>query len=304
MPITTAEVSSDFPFESHYADVLGAKMHYVDVGEGDPIIFLHGNPTSSYLWRNIIPFVSEQGRCIAPDLIGMGKSDHPDIGYHYDDHYRYLSAFIDSLQLNRPVTLVIHDWGSALGFRWAYEHQDQVRGIAFMEAMIKPLEWKDMPKGYGVMFRLLRAPVTGYLMTSVANLFVKKMLPDMVHRGLTPQAQAYYSSAFPTIASRKAVQQWPAEIPLGSSPVGNYQTVEAYSQWLQETDLPKILFYANPGAIIREQEAQWCRDHFKNLQTVDIGDGLHFIQEDNPNLIGSELSTWYATQMAGDSTRG
>ncbi len=136
---------SAFPFESKYADVLGSKMHYVDVGEGDPIVFLHGSPTSSYLWRNIIPYLSPHARCVAVDLIGMGKSDHPGISYRFNDHYRYLSAFIDTLDLGSNVTLVIHDWGSALGFRWAHEHQDRVRAIAFMEAMVRPLSLGDMP---------------------------------------------------------------------------------------------------------------------------------------------------------------
>jgi haloalkane dehalogenase len=291
---TTTEVPAEFNFESHYADILGSRMHYVDVGDGDPVIFLHGNPTSSYLWRNVIPHLSDHARCIAPDLIGMGKSDHPDIAYRFDDHYRYLSEFIDSLELDRPVTLVIHDWGSALGFRWAYDNPDRVKGIAFMEAMIKPLNWEDMPKGYGPMFRLLRAPGTGYLLSSVANLFVKKMLPDMVERGLTPQAKKYYESAYPTISSRKPVQQWPCEIPLGGSPADNYATVDRYSKWLTETDLPKILFHASPGAIIRDAEAQWCQDNYSNLEVVNIGAGTHFIQEDNPDLIGTELSRWYA----------
>ena len=288
------EISAAFPFESKFVDVHGSKMHYVDVGTGDPILFLHGNPTSSYLWRNIIPYLSDQGRCIAPDLIGMGKSDHPDIPYRYDDQYKYVSGFVDALDLGSNITLVIHDWGSGLGFRWAHEHEQRVKGIAFMEAMLEPLTWDVMPAQAKVAIRMMRAPGMGWLMASVGNLFIKKMLPDMVHRDLSSEEQAYYASAFPTVSSRKAVRQWPREIPIAGKPADNAATVGAFAEWLRQTDLPKILFHASPGGIIRDKEVAWCQENFANLQTVDIGDGHHFIQEDNPHLIGSELSKWYA----------
>jgi len=288
------EISSRFPFESKFVEVHGSKMHYVDVGEGEPILFLHGNPTSSYLWRNVIPHLSGQGRCIAVDLIGMGKSDHPDIPYRYDDHYRYVSGFIDALGIGSNLTLVIHDWGSGLGFRWAHEHESSVRGIAFMEAMIAPLTWAKMPANFRTAFRMMRSPGIGWLMISVANMFINKMLPDMVHRGLSAEAQAYYASAFPNIASRKAVRQWPREVPISGSPADNVAVIKAYGEWLTRTKLPKILFHGSPGIIIRPQEVAWCRENMANLQTVDIGDGLHFIQEDNPHLIGAELAKWQA----------
>ena len=292
---TTNEISAEFPFKSKFVDVHGSRMHYVDVGEGDPVLFLHGNPTSSYLWRNIIPHLSGQARCIAPDLIGMGKSDHPKIPYRYDDHYRYVTGFVDALDIGSNLTLVIHDWGSALGFRWAHQHQDAVKGIAFMEAMLFPLSWERMPAEYRTGFRMMRSPGLGWGMISVGNVFIKKMLPDMVARGLTPEAQAYYASAFPTIASRQAVRQWPQEIPIDGKPADNDATVGAFGEWLTRTELPKILFHGSPGTIIREDDVAWVRENLANLQVVDIGDGLHFIQEDNPGLIGSELSKWYAT---------
>ncbi len=169
----TQEISAAFPFESKFVAVHDSKMHYIDVGEGDPILFLHGNPTSSYLWRNIIPHLSGQGRCIAPNLIGMGKSDHPDIPYRYDDHYRYVSGFIDALDIGSNLTLVIHDWGSGLGFRWAHDHEGSVKAIAFMEAMIRTMSLDDMPGSLRVAFRMMRAPVLGWLMISVANIFIK-----------------------------------------------------------------------------------------------------------------------------------
>jgi haloalkane dehalogenase len=288
------EISSAFPFESKYIEVHGSRMHYIDVGQGEPVLFLHGNPTSSYLWRNIIPHVSGQARCIAPDLIGMGKSDHPDIPYRYDDHYRYVSGFIDALDLKSKVTLVIHDWGSGLGFRWAHDHEDQVRAIAFMESIVSTLEWKDMPSDFRMAFRVMRTPGLGWLMISVANMFVKKMLPDATHRDLSSEAQAYYASAFPTVASRKALRQWPREVPIAGKPADNVAVIESYREWLTRTELPKLLFHADPGALIDAEAVAWCRENLSNLQTVDIGDGIHFVQEDNPDLIGSELAKWYA----------
>jgi len=269
-------------------------MHYIDVGEGDPILFLHGNPTSSYLWRNIIPHLSGQGRCIAPDLLGMGQSDHPAIAYRYDDQYRYVSGFIDALDLGSNLTLVIHAWGSAPGFRWGRDHEDQVKAIAFMEAIISTLTWEDMPKDFRMAFRMMRTPGVGWLMISVANMFVKKMLPDATHRKLSSEAQAHYASAFPTVASRKAVRQWPLEVPISGKPADNVAVIDAYREWLTRTELPKLLFYASPGAIIGADDVTWCREHLSNLHAVDIGDGIHFVQEDNPELIGSELAKWHA----------
>jgi haloalkane dehalogenase len=289
----TQKISSDFPFESRYVDVLGSKMHYIDEGEGDPILFLHGNPMSSYLWRNVVPHLSSQGRCIVPDLIGMGKSDHPDIAYRFDDQYRYLSAFIENLGIGSNVTLVIHDWGSGLGFRWAHDHADDVKAIAFMEAMIKTMSMTEFPAPLRVAMRMMRAPVTGWLMVSVGNIFLRKMVPDLTHATLSPEALAYYRSAFPTIASRKAVRQWPRELPLDGKPANNFAVVEAYRQWLTETELPKLLFHGSDGVAIREPEVAWCQENLANLDIVDLGEGAHFLQETHPHTIGTELSRWY-----------
>jgi haloalkane dehalogenase len=290
----TDQISSDFPFESKFVNVHGSNMHYVDVGEGDTILFLHGNPTSSYLWRNIIPHVSGQARCIAVDLIGMGKSDHPDIAYRYDDQYRYLCGFIDALGIGSNLTLVTHDWGSGLGFRWAYDHPDDVRAIAFMEAMIRGLSFSDMPRSLRIAMRMMRAPGTGWLMVSVANIFLRKMLPDLTHARMSDEVLAYYRSAFPTIASRKAILQWPRELPLDGKPADNTAVVEAYREWLTETDIPKLLFYGNAGVAIKEAEVAWCREELSNLDVIDLGDAIHFVQETHPKTIGTELSKWYA----------
>lgn len=228
----TEEISAAFPFESKYIDVHGSKMDYIDEGEGDPILFLHGNPMSSYLWRNIVPHHSGQGRCIAPDLIGMGQSDHPDIACRYDDQYRYLSGFIENLGIGSNVTLVIHDWGSGLGFRWAHDHAAR---------------------------RHARKP------------------PSPVSDDACP--------------GHRVADGQRRELALDGKPADNFAVVEAYRQWLTETEVPKLLFHGNGGVAIKEPEVAWCRE---NLDIVDLGDGIHFLQETHPHTIGSELSTWYA----------
>ena len=290
---TDPAISSDVELDSRFVEVLGSRMHYLEAGEGDPIVFLHGNPTSSYLWRNVIPHLAEQGRCIAPDLIGMGRSDKPDIAYRYDDQYRYLSAFLDQMDLGDNVTLVLHDWGSGLGFRWANEHRDQVKGLAFMEAMVRPLTWDRIPKDARVAIRMMRFRPMGWLMSSVGNVFIKKMLPDMIHRELPDEVKAAYAEPYPTIASRRAVTQWPRELPIDNSPADNAAHVDDFAEWLHTSDVPKLLFTADPGAAITEEDAEWCRQSLPNLEVTHIGSGLHFIQEDNPHLIGETISSWY-----------
>ncbi len=297
-PTPAPAISPAFPFESRFVDVLGSKMHYIDVGDGDPILFLHGNPTSAYLWRNVIPHVQGRGRCIAVDLIGMGRSDHPDIPYRFDDHYRYLCAFIDALGIGESLTLVIHDWGSALGFRWAHEHEDAVRGVAFLEAMVRPMSLADMPPSLKVAFRMMRTPGIGWLMISVADIVLRKMLPDLTHAEIHPEALAHYRSAFPTIASRRAVQQWPAEVPLDGAPADNAAVVQAYREWLTRTDVPLLLLHGDDGVAIKEAEVAWCRENLTDLRVVDLGPGKHFMQETHPHRIGAEVARWL-TDRAG-----
>jgi haloalkane dehalogenase len=285
-------ISADFPFASRYAEVHGARMHYVEQGEGEPILFLHGNPTSAYLWRNIIPHLSSRARCIAPDLIGMGKSDRPDLEYRFVDHARYVDGFIETLDLQN-VTLVLHDWGSALGFHYAARHPNNVRGLAFMEAIVKTFSWAEFPSDWKTGFKLMRAPVMGWLMVSVMNAFVKKVLPSAVVRDLSAEEKRRYAEPFPTVASRRPVLRWPREIPIDGAPADTHRIVSDYSGWLQATDLPKLLFYAHPGGIIGEAGLTWCRENIKGLETVDIGPGIHYLQEDAPDLIGRELAAWY-----------
>ena len=286
-------ISAAFPFESKYLDIKGSKIHYIEEGEGDPVLFLHGNPTSSYLWRNIIPYVQPQGRCIAPDLIGMGKSDNPDIDYTYAEHYDYLEKFIEKLEL-KNITLVLHDWGSGLGFHYANTHRDNIKGIAFMEAMVKPLTYKGMPSArLRIAFKMMRTPFIGWLMISVANMFVKKLLPDMIVRKLSQEEIDYYEMPYPTIASRKPLRVWPLEVAINEKPKHTYTIIKAYEKWLKESNIPKLFFYAYPGAIILEDTVEFINNNFSNIKSVDIGKGLHYIQEDNPHLIGEEIAKWY-----------
>ena len=290
--MTTKAISAKFPFESRYIEVHGSKIHYIDEGSGDPILFLHGNPTSSYLWRNIIPYLVPHGRCIALDLIGMGKSDKPDIDYRFPDQAKYVEGFIEKLNLSN-LTLVIHDWGSGLGFHYAMRHESNIKGIAFMEAMMKPFKWEDFPSDFKIAIKLFRTPGIGWFMSSVLNMFLTQMLPQATSRKLSAAEKDYYSAPFKTIKSRRAVGQWPREIPIDGQPADTHEMISNYSQKLQESELPKILFFANPGVATDAKMLDWCKQNIKNLKTVDIGEGLHFIQEDNPHLIGEELAIWY-----------
>lgn len=285
-------ISPDFPFESRYLEVAGSRMHYVEAGRGDPILFLHGNPTSSYLWRNVIPHLSPLGRCIAPDLIGMGRSDKPDLEYRFVDHARYLEGFIAKLGLAR-VTLVVHDWGSGLGFHYAMRNEGNVRGIAFMEAIVKPSTWADFPRDFRMGFRMFRAPLVGWVLIAVLNVFVRQLLPKAIVRPLTAEERRRYAEPYPTVASRKPLWRWPNEIPIDGEPADVHAVVSEYSRRLQASDLPKLLFHADPGGIIGPGELAWCRANLKNLETVDIGSGIHYLQEDNPHRIGSELARWF-----------
>ncbi len=230
----------------------------------------------------------------------MGKSDKPDLPYRFFDHYRYLEHFISLLNL-KHITLVMHDWGSALGFHYAQMHEHHVRGLAFMEAMVKTFNWSDFDKQFRLGFKLMRKPLVGWLLISVFNIFVNRILPQSVVRDLTPEEMQHYRQPFPTIESRKAVRRWPCEIPIDGSPADMHKVIAAYSYWLQKTSLPKLLIYASPGAIINARSLQWCREHIRGLQSVDIGEGIHYLQEDQPHRIGAELAKWYLSLDSHDT---
>jgi len=299
----TETISPDFEYTMHHVTVHGARMAYVDEGEGPPILFLHGNPTSSYLWRNVIPHVRGLGRCIAPDLIGMGRSDKPDLAYDFADHARYVEGFIRALGLTNLV-LVLHDWGSALGFDWAMRNQRAVRGLAFMEAFLAPVpSWDAYPAAVREIFRAMRTPGLGEQLVLEENVFLNQLLPGSVVRPLTDVEMAHYRAPFPTPAARKPVLAWPRQIPIAGEPPEMVAVVERYRDALCRSTLPKLLFTATPGALVSPALAAWCAANLPNLTTVPLGAGIHYLQEDHPHEIGRRLARWIAALPARDTPR-
>ena len=286
------EISAAFPFESKYIDVERSKIHYVEEGTGDPILFLHGNPTSSYLWRNIIPYAAKVGRAIAPDLIGMGKSDKPDIEYRFFDHVRYIEGFIEQLGLQN-ITFVIHDWGSGIGFHYASRHEGNTKGLAFMEAILPMQSWDAFPEGARDLFKSFRTKDVGEDLLINKNIFVENVLPGSVVRTLTDEEMDRYREPYLEETSRKPIWRWPNELPIEGEPADVWEAAVAYHEWLQRTEVPKILFHATPGAIMQAALVKSLESTLKNLKMVDIGPGVHFVQEDNPHKIGEELAKWY-----------
>ena len=288
----TNGISSAFPYESHFIEVNGSKLHYVDEGEGEPVLFLHGNPTSSYLWRNIIPHVTSTHRAIAPDLIGMGKSDKPDIEYRFFDHVKYVEGFIEKLGLEN-VTLVIHDWGSGIGLHYASRNESNVKAIAMMESILAPIpSWDAFPQEFVETFQAFRTPEVGWDMIVNQNMFVEQVLPGSIVRDLSDEEMNYYREPYLDPESRKPVWRWPNELPIAGEPADVVEAVIAYNGWLQGTELPKLLFYATPGAITPAPLVEWCKANLKNLETVDLGEGIHFVQEDHPHEIGAGIARW------------
>jgi haloalkane dehalogenase len=288
----TRTISAEFTLPVRHVEVHGSRMAYVDEGEGDPILFLHGNPTSSYLWRNVIPHLQGAGRCLALDLIGMGRSDKPDIAYRFTDHARYVDGFISALGLER-ITFVVHDWGSALGFDWAMRHEMRVRGLAFMEAIMSPVSsWEQFPAPARPLFQALRTPGVGETIVLDENIFVEKILPGSVLRGLTAAEMAHYRAPFPDRASRRPTLVWPNEIPIEGRPADVTEIVNGYRDALCRSPLPKLLFTVDPGVLIPPPVAAWCRANLPALEVIELGAGLHFVQEDHPHEIGEHLAAW------------
>jgi haloalkane dehalogenase len=274
---------------------LGATMSYVDVGDGDPVVFLHGNPTWSYLWRNVIPHVAAQGRCLAPDLVGMGNSGPaPSSSYRFRDHARYLDAWFDALDLRSNVTLVLHDWGSALGFDWARRHPQQVRGIVYMEALVQPRRWEDFPAGRDRIFRALRSE-EGEKLVSEQNVFVEAVLPKSVLRRLQAAEMDAYRLPFLEPASRTPMLTWARELPLDGSPSDVVQVVEKYGRWLATSPIPKLFINAEPGALLTGRAREFCRT-WPNQREITVP-GIHYVQEDAPHEIGSAVQKFIAEDL-------
>lgn len=287
-------MSAAMPYDKHHVDVLGQRMAYVEEGEGDPIVLLHGNPTSSYLWRDVIPHLVDRGRCIAPDLIGMGDSDRlPGTGddrYRFVEHRRYLDAFLEEVGATDDVTFVVHDWGSGLGFDWANRHRDAVRGIAYMEAIVTPVTWEDWPEAARGVFQAMRSEA-GEELVLEKNLFVERILPASILRDLTEEEHDVYRAPFATPGEeRRPTLTWPREIPIEGEPADVHQIVEDYGAWLATSDVPKLFVDADPGSILVGRQREVCLA-WPNQHVVTVP-GIHFVQEDSGGAIGRAIADW------------
>ena len=277
-----------------FIEVNGKRMAYVEMGDGDPIVFQHGNPTSSYLWRNIMPALASRGRCIAVDLIGMGDSDKlddpgPD-SYRYVEHRDYLFAAWDQLGIRDNVTLVIHDWGSALGFDWACKHPERVKGIAYMEAIVCPMHWDDWPDNARDIFQAFRS-AAGEAVVLDKNVFVERVLPSSVMRELGEAEMAVYRRPFADAGEdRRPTLTWPRQIPIDGEPEDVTAIVNEYGKWLATSGVPKLFINADPGSILVGPQREFCRG-FPNQEEVTVP-GLHFIQEDSPAEIAAAIDSW------------
>jgi haloalkane dehalogenase len=294
--------SEQYPYEKQYKSIFGKRMAYLEHGEGDPIVFLHGNPTSSYLWRNIMPYLEGKGRLIAPDLIGMGDSEKLDDSgpgsYTYVEHRKYLFALLEELGVKEDVTLVIHDWGSGLGFHWAHQNPHAVKGIAFMEAIVAPVpSWDAFPADFQTTFQAFRSDA-GEEMVLNQNIFVEGVLPASILRDLSDAEMAEYRRPFLEAGEgRRPTLTWPRQIPITGEPADVVQIVSDYSAWLTQCDVPKLFVNAEPGGLIAGPVRDFVRS-WPEITEVTVP-GIHFVQEDSPDLIGEAISAWHSQLNAG-----
>lgn len=282
------------PLQKQYQTVLGKQMAYHEAGSGEAVVFLHGNPTSSYLWRNVVPHVSGLARCIVPDLIGQGDSDKLDNSgprsYTFAEHRRYLDALLDQLDIGKRVVLVVHDWGSALGFDWANRHRDRVAGVVYMEGIVRPVSWDEWPDKARDIFQALRSDA-GEEMVLTKNLFVEAILPASILRKLDDAEMNEYRRPFATPGEdRRPTLSWPRQIPVGGEPQEVVDIVQNYADWLSSSELPKLFINAEPGSILTGAQRDFARS-WPNQHEVTVS-GLHFIQEDSPHEIGEAIAAW------------
>ena len=291
-------ISAADPHPRKRVSVAGTEISYVDTGQGPPVVFLHGNPTSSYLWRNVIPHLSDSARCLAPDLVGMGNSGRaPDGLYRFVDHRRYLDLWFDALGLGDDVTLVMHDWGSALGFHWAHRNQERVKGLVYMEAMVRPLTWDEWPENARAIFQGLRSPA-GEEMVLQKNMFVEGILPVSVLRKLSDEEMAVYRRPYTEPGeSRRPTLTWPREIPFDGEPADVAEIVDQYSRWLAGSNVPKLFINGEPGSVLVGPQREFCRA-WPNQQEVTVP-GMHYIQEDSPAAIGQAIARWHSSLPLG-----
>ena len=276
-------------------------MSYIDEGEGDAIVFQHGNPTSSYLWRNVMPHLEGQGRLIACDLIGMGDSEKltnsgPN-SYSYFEHRDFLFALLEELNIGNKVVFVIHDWGSALGFDWSFQNQERVQGIAYMEGMVKPVTWDEWPENATKVFQGFRSE-HGENMVLDKNIFVEKVLPSSIMRELSNEEMNEYRRPFLNVGEdRRPTLSWPRQIPIEGEPQEVVEVVKNYSNWMSSNDLPKLFINADPGSILTGKQREFCRS-WPDQEEVTVK-GTHFMQEDSPDQIGKAVSS-FVSQLRGN----
>jgi haloalkane dehalogenase len=279
-----------------HQSVLGMDLTYHEMGKGDPIVFLHGNPTSSYLWRNIMPHLEKYGRCLAPDMIGMGDSERlstSDAGaYRYLQHRRYIDAFLELVDATENVTFVIHDWGSAIGFDWASRRPDAVKGIAYMESIVTPMTWADWPEEARGAFQAMRSEA-GEGMVLEKNFFVERILPSAIVRDLSETEMDEYRRPFALPGEdRRPTLTWPREIPIEGQPADVHEIVARYAAFMAGSQIPKLFINAEPGSILTGRQREVCRT-WPNQTEVTVP-GRHFLQEDSPDEIGEAIATWYS----------
>ncbi len=295
------QVRSDFPYESKFVEVNGANMHFVDTGgKGKPILMIHGQPTWSYLWRNVIPQLEDNNRVIAVDLIGFGKSDKPNINYTIEEHAVYLAGFIEALAL-KDLTLVVHDWGGFLGFDYAAKHPSRISALAFMETVIpnkplvntKPEIAPENMKGFAKILALLSTKGVGEKMIFEENMFIEKILPSAMNHRLTEDEMNAYRQPFSLGKNRLPMLQFPREVGvLGDASDYVINARNNFTQYLTSTDIPTLLLTFSPGALVNQDKIDWVKNNMKKVSVKHIGKGIHFVQEDHPEAIGDAIAQW------------
>jgi haloalkane dehalogenase len=285
--ILMEKIATDFPYQSKYIDIFNSKMHYIEEGQGDPILLLHGVPTSSYLWRNVIPHLSPLGQCIAVDLIGMGKSDKPNIEYTIHDHIKYIEKFIETLNLKKLV-IIMHGWGSIVGFHYAMHHENNCKGLVFYESYLRSINGEDVSLPYLEQIAMLEEQD----ILHHGTVFVDQVLPQGMMRPLMPEEVAFYRAPFLATGSGKPLHQYLQELPrhYGKSYVDDI--IAEYSKKLTQSKIPKLMLYSIPGFITTIATAMWAKKHLPNLEVADVGEAFHYAQESNPILMGETISVW------------
>ncbi|HEY3580614.1 MAG TPA: haloalkane dehalogenase [Pyrinomonadaceae bacterium] len=301
-------ISSDYSFAPHFVEVFGSRMHYVDEGKGEPVLLVHGNATWSYIWRNVIPHLTPYARCIAPDLIGFGRSNKPDIEYSWAEQADYVEEFIRKLGL-RNITLVLNDFGISLCMRYAMRHEQNVKGMAFFEGVFKT--FASLEEAYSADFRPLFKRFRtggkggeGYQLLVDQNFFIEQMLPRAAGREFTAEELQRYREPFTDVCSRIPIWQFARCVPIAGEPKDVWATMTDAVAWFKETKLPKLLFYGTPGGLVTAEFVEWCRQNLKNLKVVHVGPGVHYLTESSPHVIGRELVQWLGELSEPHGRRG